>query len=327
MKKQLKKNRRYVLRAAAFAAALALTLPAAGGDFPDRPLRVVVTTAAGSGPDLTGRLIGAGLSKVLGQPVTIENRTGASGLIAFEHVAKAAPDGYTMILATPPFATIPAFVKAPRFDPVKDFSYVSQFTEAPLVLATYTDAPWSSYRELMDHARASKTGLNMGTGGPQTAAALLTHAISRKEGARFVQVAYSGGSPQTMVALLGKQIELAFFPEANVLAAGGRARIIATTGSRRLASAPAAPTFEELGLKNIPGTWYALLAPAGTPEPVVARLNRAVLEALRLPEVQAGIATAGQVAVGSTPKQTEALVLDQIKLFSTLARQAGLQPE
>lgn len=308
--------------------AAAFATPALAQTFPARQIRIVVPTAPGSGPDAVGRLIGAGLSKVLGQAVVTENKTGASGLLAFEYVAKQVPaDGYTLALATPPFATIPAFFKDVRFDPQKDFAPVGVVMEAPLTLAVSAEAPFKTFRDMIAHARQNPGKLNMGTAGPQTAAALLSQGIMNKHEVKFANIAYSGGSPQTMLALLAREIDVAFYPEANVMAQGAKVRLIATTGERRLASAPDAPTFSELGFPEFPGTWYALLAPAGTPKPVVDRLNEAMRSALQLPEVKEGMAKMGQYPIGASPAATTKLIADQVKLFATMARSAGINPE
>lgn len=320
--------RRLAIALLAAAATQALVAPAAAQTFPARQIRIVVPTGPGSGPDAVGRLIGMGLAKVLGQPVVTENKVGASGLLAFEYVAKQVPaDGYTLVLATPPFATIPAFFKDARLDPQKDFAHVSMVMEAPLTLAINAEAPFRTFRDMIAHARQNPGKLNMGTAGPQTAAALIAHGIMARSDVKFVNVAYSGGSAQTMMALLSKDIDVAFYPEANVAAQASKVRMIATTGERRLAAFPDTPTFAELGFPELPGTWYALLAPANTPKAVVDRLNEAVKAALLLPEMKEGMAKMGQHPIGASPAATAKLISDQLKLFAGIAKSAGIQPE
>lgn len=320
--------RRLATALLAAAATQALVAPAAAQTFPAKQIRIVVPTGPGSGPDAVSRLIGNSLSKVLGQPVVTENKVGASGLLAFEYVAKQVPaDGYTLVLATPPFATIPAFFKDARFDPQRDFSHVAMVMEAPLTLAVSAEAPFKTFREMVAHGRQNPRKLNMGTAGPQTAASLIAQGIGVKHDVQFVNIAYSGGSAQTMMALLARDIDVAFYPQANVAAQGNKVRMIATTGARRLPAFPDTPTFTELGSPEFPGTWYALLAPANTPQAVVDKLNEAVRAALQLPEMKEGMAKLGQQAIGAAPAATAKMISDQVKLFATIAKSAGIKAE
>ena len=298
-------------------------------DFPSKPIRFIVPTAPGAGgPDLTARLVAPAMSKMLGQPIVVENRTGASGTIAYEHVARqSVPDGHAVLMGNPPLSTIHLFVKDLRFSPQKDLVPAALLMEGALLVGSSAAAPWKDFHEMVRYAKANPGKVNFGTSGVQTAAALIVEAMKEKHGIDVVSVPFKGGLNEYRPALMTNTVQLAMYTESAAYADAGKVRIIATTGDKRLAAFPDTPTHAELRQPEIPGSWYALFVPAGTPRAVIDKLSAAAGYALQQPEVKEQMAKSGLYPLPSSPAAAEKRYADDIRVFTELAAKAGIKPQ
>ncbi len=279
---------------AAIGTAAALPTPAAIAQdaYPSRPVRVVVPFAAGGGADAVGRAIADRLSESLGRPFVVDNRPGAAGNIGTEQVARAAPDGYTLLVVGPNHATNAHLFRQLPFDPVRDFAPISLLTSAPYVLVANPDLPARNFQDLLALARARPGALSYGSAGNGTAGHLAMELIKSMTGIDIVHVPYRG-SPPLLADLVSGQVVVGFD---NVLSsapliASGRLRPLAVSAARR---APALPEVAPIAEQGLPGfdvtVWQGLLAPAGTPQPIIARLHAAIRDALGAPTLRERLA-------------------------------------
>ncbi|HWS73744.1 MAG TPA: tripartite tricarboxylate transporter substrate-binding protein [Quisquiliibacterium sp.] len=314
------------LGALLMAGALCVTLPGAARaqGLPSGPLRLVVPLSAGGVSDVLARLLAARLGERLGQPVTVENRPGAGGNIAIEHVARAAPDGQTMLMA-PTMLVINPTVSAARFDPLKDFAPVTLVGETPMTLVVSNRLQVASVEEFVALLRSSRAGLTCGSaGGLQTIACAMLRQHSKVE---ITEVPYRGGS-QAMHDLVLGDIDV-YFALGNTAAeyvGAGRARAIASTDSR---SARAAAAGLPVLSASLPGFvlmgWQAVVMPAGTPRAVAGRLQQELAAVLADPELRARLVAMNVEPVGSTPEQLAKVLEADVQRFGRVAREAGLR--
>jgi tripartite-type tricarboxylate transporter receptor subunit TctC len=295
--------------------------------YPNKPVKLVVPFPAGSATDQVARVIGAELQAALGQPFVVENKPGAQGSIAATEVARAAPDGYTLMVGTnTPLAANPSLFKKLNYDPAKDFAPVARLSTISFMIMVRPDFPAKSFKEFLAHAKANPGKLSAGYG---SAGSQVSQAMLRSMGGiDFIDVPYKG-LPQAITDVLGGQISFTFADLANALAQikGGKLRGIAVTSAKRSALAPDVPAIaEELsGYELI--AWFALVAPAGTPAPVVARLHEITAASLAKPEVAARFAALGTDVAPMNPEQLAAFIKSEIVKFGRLAKEAGIQPE
>ncbi len=326
--------------AAAIAAAMVLApgagaqTPSAGkpaaaakrAEFPNRPVRFVVGLAPGGATDIIGRLVAKYLAEELGQPVIVDNRAGAAGSIAGGIVAKATPDGYTMLLVSSSFAINPSLHDLP-FDPVRDFSPVAQIGQAPFLLVVNPSLPVQNAKELIALARAKPKSIkysSSGIGGSGHMAGLL---FGRMAGVDIEHVGYRGGSPALIAVMSG---EVQFMLSAIVAGLqqwrAGKVRVLGVSSVKRSRAAPDVPTVAEAG---VPGyqvmTWYGVLAPAGVPREVIATVNAGIRKAAFLPEVTERLLADGAEPVSDTPAAFAKHLEAEINRFGKLARDAGLK--
>jgi tripartite-type tricarboxylate transporter receptor subunit TctC len=307
---------------------LALCVSTANGQtYPGKPVKLVVPFPAGSATDQVARVIGAELQAALGQPFVVENKPGAQGSIAATEVARAAPDGYTLMVGTnTPLAANPSLFKKLNYDPAKDFAPVARLSTISFMIMVRPDFPAKSFKEFLAHAKANPGKLSAGYG---SAGSQVSQAMLRSMGRiDFIDVPYKG-LPQAITDVLGGQISFTFADLANALAQikGGKLRGIAVTSAKRSALAPDVPAIaEELsGYELI--AWFALVAPAGTPAPVVARLHEITAASLAKPEVAARFAALGTDVAPMNPEQLAGFIKSEIVKFGRLAKEAGIQPE
>src|SRR5262245_31974080 len=257
-------------------------------DYPNKPVKVIVTVPAGGGVDTVTRLVTERLRNVLGQPFVIENRGGAGGNIAAESVFNADPDGYTLMASQPaPLTTNVVLYKKLNFDPTL-FEPVAQMSSAPNVLLVKNDFPAKTAQEFVAYAKANPDKLNYASQGPGTTSHLTAELFNKLAGTKLQHVPYKGTAP-ALNDLVAGHVDLIFMQlEAAIkLHENGKARILAVTTEKRIAMLPDIPTMAEVGLKDfISDTWNAITAPPKTPAPIIAKLNAAVNEAMKLPEVQ-----------------------------------------
>jgi len=313
-------------------AALPLMLASAGRSaqaqarwVPDKPVRIVVPFAAGGSTDVTARLVGQALAERLGQSVVIDNRGGAGGNIGAEVVARAEPDGTTLLLATSSTnATNAALYKRLSFNPLRDFTPISQIAFVPNLLVVHPDLPVNSIAELVAYAKARPGQLNYGSGGAGTSLHLAAAAFAVRAGLDMVHVPYRGGAPVAADLVSGK-LQLSFSPLIEVLqqVRAGKLRALGVTTARRSALLPAIPTISEV----IPGyevaLWNGIMGPAGLPAPVVARLAAELVAIIGSQEMRSRLAEQGSDPVGSTPQEFTAFVAAEQPKWAELVRISG----
>lgn len=291
----------------ALAAATTLsTMPQAfaqSAGFPNRPIKLVVPFPAGISPDVVARLIGDKLSAALGQPVLVDNRPGAGGMIGAVAAATSPADGYTLFFSVKAsHAIAPNVYRDAKFNPPRDFKAVTQILQVPHVLTATPKAPYNNMKELVAYAKANPGKLNFGSGGNGTLAHLSTEMLRARTGVNIVHVPYKGTSLATNDVMAGHiQVMFDTLSTATPLIKEGKMRAIAVTSAKRSAAFPNVPTIGEAGVKDyVAETWAGLVGPANTPPAVVARLQTAIAKIAANPAIQARLAAGGSEAVGGT---------------------------
>ena len=322
----LSRARRALLCAGLSLSALALPLAAWAQAFPSKPLRIVVPFAAGGAGDLTARIVGAELSQSLGQPVTIENRPGAGGVVAAETVARAEPDGHTLFLMSNGTAVTASLFKSLPYDTLKDLAPVSTLGTFDLAVLVPADSPYRSLGELVAFAKAHPGKLNIGSinsGSTQNLAAELFKSSAEIE----AQIVPFNGTPALVGALRGRQVDVGVEILGPALAqiTGGAFRALAVTGRKRSSALPEVPTAAEAGVKGFQASsWNALAVPGTTPRPVVDRLNRDIVAALARPEVRKKLADLNIDADPSTPEEAAQLLAADIRRWGAVIERANI---
>lgn len=300
---------------------------AGAGSFPERPLRLVVPFPAGSVSDVTARPLAQKLGEALHQPVIVDNRPGATATLGVDAVAKAAPDGYTLVLASlGPLTILPHLMKLP-FDPLRDLAPITKVTAGPLVLVAHPGAPFDSVAKLVEHSRANPGQVKIGGFGVGSIGHLATLMVARATGADLSHVPYQGG-PQQVQDAIGGQIPLLFdFPAViGPHVKAGRLKALAVTGAQRYSTMPEVPTFDELGYKGAQATaWQGILAPAGTPAPVLRRLSLELMKVLASPDLRDLYANQGAEIGGDTPEAFGAFIRDEHERWGRLIRENGVK--
>jgi tripartite-type tricarboxylate transporter receptor subunit TctC len=296
--------------------------------FPDRSIRMIVGFSAGGGTDVIARILAQKLSETLGQSVVVENRTGASGLIAGEAVAKSAPDGYTLMMGSQTtFAVAPTLYRKSALDPAKDFAGVAMAGISPLVLVVHPSLPAHSVNDVIAMARAAPSAMNFGSGGLGTTPHMAAELFSSLAGVKMAHVAYRGEAP-AINDLLGGQIPLMFANLSAVMGnvKAGQLRALAVTSARRSPAAPEIPTVAETALPDFEAaTWFALVAPYGTPRDVLVRLNLDVQRALAQPDIKQRFADLGMSSEESTPDGLDVYVRAEIEKWTKVIKDADIR--
>jgi tripartite-type tricarboxylate transporter receptor subunit TctC len=295
--------------------------------YPTRVIRWVVPYAAGGGTDTTARNLAPLLSAGLGQQVIVDNRPGGAANPGTDYVAKAAPDGYTWLLANIAFGANPSLFRKLPFDTERDFAAVSKVASAPLVLVVHPSIPAHSAQELIAFARAKPGTLNYGSGGNGSANHLAAEVFRSYTKVDIVHVPYKGGGP-AVTDLLGGQISMMFATLASSRphVVSGRLRALALSSSKRSAALKDLPTLHELGLKGMDvSEWQLLVVPAGTPAPVVDRIHREVARAVADPTVRERLATLGSTLEGTSPQEASQFLRSELALWRRITREAGIQ--
>ncbi len=301
----------------------------AADGYPTKPIRVIVAYAPGGGNDVTARILSAHLSQTLGVTLVVDNRPGATGIIGTELVARAPADGYTVILADAPHAINPYVFPTARYDPVKDFEPVSVVATAPVVLVVHPSVPARTVGEFVAYAKAQAGKVTMASGGTGTISHLAGELFRTRSGIQLNHIPFKGSGP-AMADTLAGQLQCMFPPAPGAVphVRGGKLRALAVAAAGRSSAIPDVPTFEESGTANYRvDNWYGVLAPAGTPKPVVARLNQAIVEATRNPDVRARFAAVLLDPAGSTPAQFVELLKSEASRWSQLIKTAGIKPD
>ena len=300
-------RRQWIIGATATAVAMLLGQSAmAQGKFPERTITIVVPSAPGGSTDFTARLIAEPLSRALGQPVVVENKAGASGNIGNQQVAKAKPDGYTLLLAYSGYQVgNPHLFKKAGWDPIKDFAPVAMLTRAPQVVAARGNLPVNNLRELVAFAKANPDKLNYASSGNGSIQHIAGELFKQMTGTSLTHVPYKGAGPAVQ-DLLGGQVDLFFTTPASVVShiKADKLKGLAVTSNSRLSSLPQVPTTRESDLKDFTlDSWFALYAPAGTPNEVVQQLNAEIVKILASPDVKKKAEDAGTMVEHMGPAQ------------------------
>jgi tripartite-type tricarboxylate transporter receptor subunit TctC len=302
-------------------------LPAAAQDFPAHPIRIVVGFPPGGGVDLVARLIGQEMAKGLGQPVIVENKPGAAGMIGANAVAKAEPDGYTLLVTPGGHALFGAVFKSLPFDTVESFSWISNVITVPFFATVRADSKFQTMADVIAAAKSAPDKISFGSAGPGSTHHLVGAMLGAATGVKFLHVPYRGDAP-VINALLGGEIDFAFATPTQVIAnvEAGRFRALATTAGSRAAQLPNVPTLQEaLGIKDFDvRTWFALAGPAGLPAPIVARLNEELRKALASAEVRKGLATIGGELAPTTPAEMRARVARELATWTRIVDAAQI---
>ena len=311
-----------------FAAAPALAQPA-GESYPSKPIRLILPFPPGGGTDILGRIIAERLTTQLGQPVVIENRGGAGGNVGAEAAAHSAPDGYTLVLVAPSLAISPSLYTKLNYDPVKDFAPVSLVGSVPNVMVINPGVPARNLAEFIALAKSKPGGMNFGSGGPGTSNHLAGELFNIEAGVKLVHVPYKGVNLAMNDVIAGQvQLVVIGIPAALPFIRAGRLRALAVVAPKRLAALPDVPTVAEAGLPNYEvTTWYGVLAPAGTPKPIVARLNAEIVRVMHAPDLQERFAATGTEPRTSTPEEFAEFIRQEMAKWGKVVRQAGLKAD
>jgi tripartite-type tricarboxylate transporter receptor subunit TctC len=312
----------------AFIAALAFTSAFAADPYPTKPIRMIVGFAPGGGTDLTARPVAQKMSELMGQQVVVENRPGAAGNIATEQVARAAPDGYTLLMGTiAALAINPSLYGNLRFDPETDLAPVIQVVDATNVLALHPSVQASSVAELIQLAR--QNSLSAGSSGIGATGHLAIELFNLMSGVKLVHVPYKGGGP-AMSDLVGGQVQLVFATAASAVPQikAGRIKGIAVTTAKRSALMPELPTISEAGLTGFDANnWYGLVVPARTPRAIIDRLNADVTKILEMPEVKTTLLNQGLDPAPGTPEQFGAYIKSERIKWAKVIKESGAKAE
>ena len=299
--------------------------------YPSRPIRLVVGFAPGGAADTVARAFQEPLSRVLGQPIVIDNRPGAGSSIAAEHVAKSAPDGYTVLIASPSSILVnPIITPKSGFDPLKDLVAISKVSSSPLILAVNPSVGVGSVKELIAHAKKNPGKLNYASSGNGSAPHLAAVLFQRLAGVEMVHVPYKGGAPAVQSVLAGDtQLSFATPPSVLPLVQAGRLRALATTSKAGSPLIPGVPGMAEAGLPQYEiSFWYGFFVPAGTPREVVRKLFDATSQALKQPEVARILAREGTETAGSaSPEDYVAFLGEDAKLWARIVKEANVKAD
>lgn len=308
-----------------------IALPAeestAQAGYPNRPVRVIVPSAPGGGTDILTRRITPAFSQRLGQQVVVDNRGGAASIIGNELAAHAAPDGYTLLMGISTLTILPSIRKQLPYDALKDLAPVSLAVAAPNILVVHPSLPVKSVKELVAFGRAHPDELNYASAGIGSNPHLSTALFLNMTGVKMVHITYKGLGP-ALVDVISGQVIVMFGTMLSTLShvKSGRLRGLATTGLSRSGALPDLPTVDEAGVKGYEVTqWYGLLAPAGTPAPVIEMLNKAMVAALRAEKQK--FAVDGVETVGNTPGEFRRVLETEIAKWAKVARAAGIKPQ
>ncbi len=298
---------------------------AASAAYPDHAIRMVVGFSAGGTTDVVARILGKEIGDALGQPVVVENRPGAGSNIASEMVARAEPDGYTLYMVAVTSAINQTLYKNLRFDLVKDFTPVALAVRVPNVLVVNPKVPAKSVKELVDYAKSNPGKLNVASSGSGTSIHMAGELFKQVAQVDVTHIPYKGSSP-AMTDLIGGQVDYMFdnMPSAWPHVEAGKLRALAVTTADRSKTAPDLPTMQESGFPSFDvSSWFGVIAPKGTPDAVVNKLNAVILEALAKPDVQKRMAELGAVPAKTTPAEFGDFIKSEVESWAKVVKASG----
>ena len=320
---------REILRIGALGAMLVIGGSALAQAFPTKPIRFIAAFPAGGPSDIVARAMAKRMSEVLGQPVIVDNRTGAGGNIGAEAVAKAPPDGYTVLLGGSYVIIAPALYLKPPFDPIRDFAPIGLIVSNQYVLVTHPSVPARSVRDLIKVAKVQPGKLNYASTGPGSPPRLAGELFKSMAGVDMVNISYKGATP-ALIDMIGGHIDVYFGGISGTLPpiASNKIRPLAVTSTKRSSQLPEIPTVAEAAL---PGyditTWFGLLAPAGTPREIVNKLNAVIIGIVNEKEMTNYLIGQGVDPVTNTPDQFAAYIKNEVPKFAKIVKAAGITPE
>ena len=299
-------------------------------DYPNRPIRVVVPYAAGGPMDFIGRILGQKLAPVLGQNFILDNRVGAGGAIGTDAVAKAAPDGYTMLDTSSSHASLPVVSKSLTYDPIKDFAPVTLVANSVgFIIAAHQDVPAKTLQEFIALAKANPGKFTYGSGGVGNVMQFAAEFFNASANTKITHVPYKGVG-QAITDLVGGRIDICFGPANAVLPfiKSGKLKALAITAPKRWSELPDVPTVDEAGVKGFAYVpWYGFWYPAGVPQEYITKMRNDIAKVLEDPEVKKSFADQGFVTVGSTPAEFAKIISDEIEMNKKLAARIDLKPQ
>ena len=307
-----------------------LSLEAVAGEaWPSKPVRVIVAYAAGGGNDVTARLLAARLAETLGSNVIVENRPGATGIIGTEYVARSPADGYTLILADAPHAINPFVYGTVKYDPIRDFEPVTLVASAPVVLAVHPKVTAQTVSEFVAYAKTQPGKITMASGGTGTISHLAGELFALRTSIKLNHIPYKGSGP-ALSDLLAGQVEAMFppTPAAAPHVRSGKLRGLAVSAAKRSPAIPDVPTFDESGVADYRvSNWYGVLAPAGTPQAVVAQLNKHIAAAVQHPAVREKFVAALLEPGTTTPQEFVSFLKSEASRWSQVVKTVGIKAE
>jgi tripartite-type tricarboxylate transporter receptor subunit TctC len=324
---------KYVWRLAALALGAGLLCAAANSvqaqGYPNKPIRIIVPYPPAGFNDTLARTVGQKLTDAWGQPVVVDNRPGGGTLIGTDLVAKAAPDGHTLLITPFAFAVNPSIFKKLPYDPIKDFAPITLAASTPNLLVVNPAVPVKSVKELLATAKSNPAKLNYASTGTGSSNHLSMEKFKQMAGVDIVHVPYKGSAP-AVTDLIGGQVNLMFDNIPNVLphVKAGKLRALAVTSPQRSPHVPDVPTVIEGGVPGYEVTvWFGISAPAGTPEPVLTKLNTEIVKILNMPDVKERFAAQGVDSIGSTPGEFAAHIKAQMAAWAKVVKDSGVTPE
>lgn len=318
----------YMLLAGAWVLAGVLGAPQAHAQaYPSKPIRIISPSGAGGPVDVICRTVAHALSDVLGQQVVVENRVGAAGLIGADFVVKAPPDGYTLLFGfSGPLAIVPNLNPKTPYDPVKDLAPISKVAAAPYVLLVHPSVPATSVKQLVALAKARPGKMNFGSGGVGVGIHMAGELFNYAAGVKVVHVPYQGAAP-AMTALIAGEIDMMFNGLTPVLPhlSSGRVRVLAVGGPSRTPLLPGVPTILESGFDFNTEGWYGVVAPRGTPQPVIDALHKALVQAMGSADMKARMTKLAIESGATTPAEFAKLIRDENERWSKVIKAAGIK--
>jgi tripartite-type tricarboxylate transporter receptor subunit TctC len=312
-------------------ALLAAAMPASvlAQAYPNKPIRFIIPFPAGGASDILARIIGQKLSERLGQPVVPENRAGAGGNVGIESVAKAKPDGYTIVLSAPAIAISPSLYKKLNYDPIKELAPISLVAEVPNLVLVRPSLPVKNMKEFAEHVKANPGKLQYGTSGVGSGTHLASVLLKILGKMDILEVRYKG-SAQAMIGLMGNEVDMMVIgpPAAMPQIQAGKVKAIAVLSKERLPYLPDVPTIREGGIENCEvAIWYGMLAPAGTPREIIQRLNAEWLKIVAMPDTMEKMKSAGTDPLSSTPEQFAEFIKAETVRWARVIREANISVE